>query len=200
MSNDMADIKDINSKKPASVVPKQDAFNCGAAVNTETMENFLHSFQQSTKLWEKVVYPAMFAFVILSLYGFFMVYSLTSDMSKIAEAIGPDMSVNMQNISGDMQAMSHNINSMTAQINDMSGNLKTMTAQMNSLENLSPMLGELEEMQSSIGSMQRSVGDMGYSVGNLDRSVNSMNMSTYRMSRDMRKVSRPMKFMNNFMP
>jgi hypothetical protein len=69
---------------------------CGAAISRGQMEQFVNSFQQSTRRWEIIVYPAMFAFVVLAGYGFFLIYSLTGDMSSMARSMDPKMGEHME--------------------------------------------------------------------------------------------------------
>jgi len=103
-------------KKDIPIHVEAVTMECGAAISRGQMEQFVRSFQQSARRWEIVVYPAMFAFALLAAYGFFLIYSLTSDMTKMARSIDPDM--------GDhMRTMAHSIKAMSTQIELMAGTM-----------------------------------------------------------------------------
>jgi hypothetical protein len=58
----------------------------GSAVGTEGMalDRLSHAFETSAKRWELIVYPSMFAFIILASYGFYLVFSLAKDVHYLA--------------------------------------------------------------------------------------------------------------------
>jgi len=192
----MGNVSDISAAKR-----RQDpVLNCGAAVSTKTMEEFLRSSQESSKFWEKIVYPAMFAFIVLALYGFFLIYSLTSDMRRIAISFDPEMSAHMATMTKSVDALTSDINTMTEQVRQMNANIQTISGKMAALDNLSPMLGELRTMDNSLGDMNTSVSGLDRSVNGLGYSVDQMSRDTYRMQHDMHKVGKPLGFFNKFMP
>ena len=43
-----------------------------------SMDRLSEAFESSARRWELIVYPSLFAFIILAAYGFFLVYSLAS--------------------------------------------------------------------------------------------------------------------------
>jgi len=85
---------EIPSSPPFGQTPQM--MECGAAISRGQMEQFVSSFQQSTRRWEIIVYPAMFAFVVLAGYGFFLIFSLTDDMSNMADSMDPKMEHHME--------------------------------------------------------------------------------------------------------
>jgi uncharacterized protein YoxC len=160
---------------------------CGAAISKGEMARFVQSFQQSTRRWELVVYPAMFAFVVLAGYGFFLIYSLTSDMRTMAQSIDPDMGAHMGSMSREIENMSRNIAALSEQIDRMRHTMDDISVKMDSLP---PMLTHLENMDKSVTGM--------------DQSVRFMTATTDQMRSDMgimnRNISRPMSFFNNMAP
>ncbi|RTZ61887.1 MAG: hypothetical protein DSZ32_01155 [Gammaproteobacteria bacterium] len=192
----MGNVSDISAAKR-----RQDpVLNCGAAVSTKTMEEFLRTSQESSKFWEKIVYPAMFAFIVLALYGFFLIYSLTSDMRRVAMSFDPEMGQHMIVMSNSVDALTKDISTMTAQVKQMNANIQNISTKMAALDNLSPMLGELQTMDSSLGDMNTSVTGLDRSVYGLDNSVRDMKWDTGSMRHDMRKMGKPLGFFNKFMP
>ncbi len=149
---------------------------CGAAIDPNTMEKFLRHFERATHRWEKMVYPAMFAFILLALYGFFLIFSLTKDIHQIATSIDPNMSGNMTTLSANMQAM-------TDEMVLMRQNLSDMSTQMQELENLRPMLTELQGVNQQMHNMTT------------EMHVMRRDISTFTY-----QVGRPMSKMNSWMP
>jgi uncharacterized protein YoxC len=148
------------------------------------LELELRSFEKkaegSDKNMRLIVYPATFAFIILAAYGFYLIQSLASDVSKMAitmdrmansvETNMSSMSSTMSNMKGDIGLLSSTIQGMSSDIGDMSSNTKTM------VEN--------------IGGMKSATYDMAASTNNMQRDLWSLNQN----------VSTPLSFMNNFLP
>lgn len=148
------------------------------------MENELQEFEMkaeaTTKRMQMLVYPAMVAFFVLSAFGFFLIYSLTSDVNRMADTIAHmsgSLDDNMSSISGDMNHMSGKMDNLVDSTQSMSGNMNDMTKNTN-------------EMVTSIGGMRTATYDMAASTNNMQRDMWSMN----------KNISTPLGFMNNFLP
>ncbi len=148
-----------------------------------SLDRLSEAFETSARRWELIVYPSLFAFIILAGYGFFLIYSLTRDVHYLAISVDSNMTV----LASNMQNVSDNMTHMTADI-------KTMSS---SLIDINRKVGTLEPMLTNINSMDQSMGSM-------DRAIQSITVSTHNMRGDMaimnRNVSRPMSFMNTFLP
>jgi hypothetical protein len=147
-----------------------------AQINLIAIDRLSHAIESSAKRMELVVYPLLFAFVLLATYGFYLVYSLTKDVHYLAFSVDSHMQVlaaNMQSVSGDLRKLSTDISGMTVSVEGMARDVKT----------LDPMLT---------------------SMVNMDRSMREMTLNTTVMRDDMaslnRSVGRPMRLMNSFMP
>lgn len=166
------------------------ARECGAFVSTGTMEQFIATFERSTRRWELVVYPALFAFMVLAAYGFYLVFSLTRDMRVIASSIDNNVGTHIETLATNMNAMSDDVNAMSLQIKAMTSHVEVMATRMDSLETLEPMLTEIRSLDSSIS--------------RLDSSVANISVSTDLIQRDMQALSynvgRPASRFNRFMP
>lgn len=145
-------------------------------VNAYAIDRLSQAFETSAKRWELIVYPSLFAFIILAAYGFYLVFSLAKDVHYLAISVDTNMTVmasNMQSMSDNVAQMSRNVRVMTASVESMAQDVNT----------LQPMLASIQEM---------------------DRSMRIMTQSTASMGRDMavmnQSISRPMQFMNGFMP
>lgn len=156
-----------------------DAFHSGVAetqINAFAIDRLSQAFETSAKRWELIVYPSMFAFVILAAYGFYLIFSLARDVHYMAISIDTNMTVmasNIQSMSDSMGQMSSNVRNMAVSVDSMARDVHT----------LEPMLTSIQTM---------------------DRAMQHMTMSTSGMRDDMavlnQSVSRPMQFMNRFMP
>jgi hypothetical protein len=153
--------------------------DCGAAIARSTMERFVEGFEKSSRRWEIVVYPAMAAFILLSIYGFYLIYSLTRDLNLIA--------ANMGSMSANIQIMTSKMDTMDVSMSDMSGKLDT----------LQPMLSHMQAMDTSMEKMDRSIQGMEYSTRSMSYSNDQMRHAMQGMNYS---VGRPMSIMNSFMP
>lgn len=147
-----------------------------AQLNAFAVDRLSQAFETSAKRWELIVYPSLFAFIILAAYGFYLVFSLAKDVHYLAISVDSNMTVlasNMQSISDNMGQISSNVRNMSVAVDSMSRDVRT----------LEPML---------------------VSIGNMDRAMQDMTRNTTAMRDDMaimnRSISRPMNFMNSFMP
>jgi uncharacterized protein YoxC len=148
-----------------------------------SLDRLSEAFETSARRWELIVYPSLFAFIILAGYGFFLIYSLATDVHYLAISVDSNMTV----LASNMQSVSDNMTHMTANIKIMATNLTDINRK----------VGTLEPMLTSINSMDQSMGSM-------ERSIQSITVSTHNMRSDMaimnQNVSRPMSFMNTFLP
>jgi hypothetical protein len=194
-------------QEPTSFSPTPGMMECGAAISPGKMEQFVSSFQQSTRRWEIIVYPAMFAFVILAGYGFFLIYSLTSDMSAMAHSMDSEMGEHMGSmtksiviLSEQVQIMSGQVIIMTHTMNEISGKLDTLPPMLrhintmaDSMRNMKQSLSHIDNMMVrmdlSMTSMDESIGKMDKSIGNMDVSISRMDDSMGNMNKSMRVMT-----------
>jgi len=143
-----------------------------------------NTFDSSARRWEMVVYPSLFAFVLLAGYGFFLIYRLTHDIAILSQSV-THMAVI---VSDAMPRMTKDLGSMTGSIDNMTGNIDGMT---NEIVSMSEQMDSLTPMSKNIKSMTHNIG--------------SMNRSVYGMQRDMHGMNRtvssgPFGMMNDMMP
>ena len=175
------------------------------------LERFAKSFESSARRWELIVYPSLFAFIILAAYGFFLIYSLTQDMHTLAERMDPSMGQNMSvmaarmsSLSVNIETMSDNISEMTLAVDEMNTNLAQMNSTVAVMETeiaqmrghtdlIQAKLDTLEPMLLNIAAMNQSMQVMRTSTGVMSRDMN-------RMTYDVMQMGRPMSFINQFFP
>ncbi|MCG8428248.1 MAG: hypothetical protein MI754_12905 [Chromatiales bacterium] len=141
-----------------------------------SMDRLSEAFETSARRWELIVYPSLFAFIILAAYGFYLVFSLAKDVHYLAISVDSNMTV----LASNMQSVSDNMSQLTGNVRSMTGYMDSINQKVATLE---PMLTNMDSM---------------------DRSMQSMTMATHRLRDDMslmnHNISRPMSFMNSFMP
>jgi len=140
-------------------------------------------FESSARRWELIIYPSLFAFIVLAVYGFYLIYNLQRDVHYLAISVD----TNMTTLAGNMQAVAKNMGQLTT-------NVRAMTV---SLDSIDRKVGTLEPMLTNIHSMDQSIRSITYNTGAMNAAVQGLNVSTYRMNRD---LGRPMRMMKAFMP
>ena len=138
-----------------------------------SLERLANTFDSSARRWEMVVYPSLFAFVLLAGYGFFLIYRLTHDIAILSQSV-THMAVI---VSDAMPRMSKDLNTMTGSIDNMTGNIDGMTTEIVSMSGqmnaLTPMSSNIQSMTHNIGSMNRSVYGMQRDMHGMNRTVSS---------------------------
>ncbi len=149
------------------------------AVDTAEEKNFLHhtraeelqqaidSFQNR---WKYAVFPAMIAFVILSIFGFYLIFGMLQRMEDLSR----DVNRMADTISQTLPPMQQNITSMSAdmhQLNDVIG--------------------------TSFPNLEQRVDAMSNSTEYMAQTTHSMGSSIWEMNRN---ISRPLSFMNKMIP
>ena len=177
-------ITNIDQQAPAGKGSQREMFPEGDA-----MDRFVRAFESSARRWELIVYPAMLAFVVLAAYGFFLIYTLSKDISTVAAGMDPDMGKHLGHISESVIYLSENVRTMTRRVYHMSESVETMAERMTALEHLEPMLNSMQGMNLSMDGMNRNMGTM----------TLSMDAMRYDMG-DMSHSMKPMGRMNNIMP
>jgi uncharacterized protein YoxC len=130
--------------------------------------------QKEINRWELIVYPSLFAFVILAAYGFYLIYNLARDVHFLAVSVDTNMTI----LAGDMQTMAANMGEMTA-------NVRTMAVTMDSIDDtvltLKPMLANLNNMDQSMQTLNQDIRQisatayyMGHNMGRMSQGVNKI--------------------------
>ncbi len=148
------------------------------------LESELQEFEKkadaTTKRMKMMVYPAMVAFFILAAFGFYLIFSLTSDVRRMANTFV------------------HMSGSIEKNMDSISGTMGHMSGQMTSL------VDSTTNMSTSVGSMSENTVEMVNSIGGLKSATYDMAASTNNMQRDMwslnKNISTPLSFMNSFLP
>ena len=133
-------------------------------------------FESSARRWELIVYPSLFAFIILAAYGFYLIFNLAKDVHYLAISVDTNMTV----LASNMQSVSDNMGQLSANVRTMAVSVESMNKKVTTLE---PMLANINSME---------------------KSLTSMTYATHYIGRDFRYLNhnmvRPMSFMTSFMP
>ncbi|MGD8785223.1 MAG: hypothetical protein PVG75_12345 [Thioalkalispiraceae bacterium] len=115
-----------------------------------SLESLSSAFTSSARRWETIVYPSLFAFIILAAYGFYLIYNLTSDVSKVATYM-ETISTNMNNVAVNMHSVSRNMVVMTQTVDSQSASMKEMTLHMRHMSmSMGQMRYDLSIMNNSV--------------------------------------------------
>jgi len=168
--------------------------------------------------WQVVVFPAMAAFFVLAVYGFYLIYHLVNDVHRVADAV----EINMESMAAQMGQVSANLDELTGSVRNISVNLDDLTGTVKSMgdtlvvisanvDTLPPMLTNLGEMKTSMrvidghmADMNQNITIMNGQVATMTNLMGSMAASTHHINQGVsgmnQNIGRPMSFMNSFMP
>ncbi len=168
--------------KTDNSTPKSPAEGGALEKNKDTqysMDRLSLAFESSARRWELIVYPSLFAFILLAAYGFYLIFSLAKDVHFLALSVDSNMNI-----------MSSNLQTMTDSVGQLSANVRTMAV---SVDSMAQDIRTLEPMLTSIDSMGESMKHMTKSTYSMQRDMRSMNYNIH-------DVARPMSAWNSFMP
>jgi methyl-accepting chemotaxis protein len=171
-----------NEKLPAGAAragpanPTDDRSAEDTRFNAYAVDRLSLAFENSARRWELIVYPSLFAFILLAAYGFYLVFSLAKDIHYLAKTVDTSMMI----VASNMQVMSDNVAQMSA-------NVRTMAV---SVDSMSRDVATLEPILTSMQSMDQAIRTMTLTTGNMRDDMAVMN----------RNISRPMSFVNSFVP
>jgi hypothetical protein len=143
------------------------------------MDKFARSFEASARRWELVVYPSLLAFIVLAAYGFFLIYTLTTDVSRLAHSI-EIMVVSMDDVANDLHTVSGNVGQISSTMLMVANDVREES------ETMKEMLVKMENMNKSMGTMTVPIYHM----------RNDMS----HMNRNLHEVTGPMKTMGGMFP
>lgn len=139
----------------------------------DPLERLANTFDSSSRRWEMVVYPSLFAFVLLAGYGFFLIYRLTHDIHSLSQSVTKMAVI----VSDAMPRMNRDLSTMTSSMDNMTGNIAGMSTEISSMsgqmDELTPMSNNIQSMTHNIGSMNRSVYGMQRDMHGMNRTVSS---------------------------
>jgi len=131
------------------------------------MDKFARTFEASARRWELIVYPTMLAFIVLAAYGFFLIYTLTSDVGRLARSM-ESVVVAMNDVSANMTAVSGNVGYI-------SGNLAQIATEVgNGTESMQDMLVKMDEVNSTMGVMALPMYQIRNDMGSMSQNIHDV--------------------------
>jgi methyl-accepting chemotaxis protein len=131
------------------------------------MDKFARTFEASARRWELVVYPSMLAFIVLAAYGFFLIYSLSHDISRLARSMETvvvsmnDVSANMTALSGNVALMSGNMAVIAHEVGDESGTMKNRLVKMDNMnQSMGVIALPMYQMRDDMGRMSKNMNNV----------------------------------------
>jgi hypothetical protein len=155
--------------KPASTTTVSDA----------SLDKFARIFEASAKRWEIIVYPSLLAFIVLAAYGFYLIYSMTSDVHRVTEQMDTIVHT-MVVVSDNMVRVTNNMTSMTADMNTMTQEVVHMGRNFDTGITIASRMDQKFEVMVPIAHRMQIDADV--------------------MTQRMQNVTRPMNFMSNMFP
>jgi len=155
--------------KPADGKPVADPnfdWSSGAAAQREAMYRppeylaYLEKAADALKLVRIIVFAGMSGFLLLAMYGFFLIFQLTGDVRRAV-----DQTVLMTQ---QMQAMSRIMANMHGSVSDLGSDVSKMNASVAKLE------VDMNSMSRSVVRMGDAVALMQHSASNIDQSIGPM--------------------------
>jgi len=162
---------------------KPNSGGTGESLEMHYMDRLTRAFESSARRWELIVYPSLFAFIILAAYGFYLIFSLAQDVHFLAKTVDRNMGL----ISYNMAEVSSNLDSLTANVRSMAVGVDVIS---NKVATLEPILTNMDSMNQAIQTISYSTHNMRQDMSNVNHNLGFMNHN----------IGRPMSFMNAMMP
>ena len=126
-------------------------------LDTECMERLADTFENSAKRWELIVYPSLVAFIVLAVYGFYLIYTLSRDVHNLSLTITTltiSVDRNMNEMTDTIRTMDNTMVKMNNSIRNMDQNVAVMT------QNVASMTYSTNSMAASTYYMRRDMRDI----------------------------------------
>jgi len=131
------------------------------------MDKFARTFEASARRWELIIYPSMLAFIVLAAYGFFLIYTLTTDVGRLARSMETvtvamtDVSANMTAVSGNVAQISGNLSLIAYDMGDGTDSIRNMLVKMDTMNtNIGVMTVPVYEMRNDMGHLSKNISDV----------------------------------------
>lgn len=128
---------------------------------------YLEKATDALKTVRIIVYAGMSGFVLLAIYGFFLVYQLTGDVHRAVDQTEL-MTQQMQAMTRIMANMHESVAVMGSDIKSMKTNINTMNSSMADLS------GNMKHMTNTVALMQHSASNLDQSIGPVMGTFNRM--------------------------
>jgi ABC-type multidrug transport system fused ATPase/permease subunit len=165
------------------------------------LEKMLEGVEKNTNTkFERFFLPALAVFSATIIGMFVIIYSITTDMTRLANAMDPNMGTNMTSMVKSVEKLSNNITKMTNSVAYMQKNFdqvnKNMTVIATKLDNLDVMSADLTHVSAKMDALE----PMLINMEEMNKNMTTMQDSMTWMQRDLSilraSFSRPMSVIN----
>jgi hypothetical protein len=137
-----------------------------------------HANKRTDSKFERMFLPALSVFGAIIIGFFIVIYSITNDMSRLANSMDPNMGGNMSSMVFSIDKLANNVDKMAVSVTHMQNSFANVEANMNiiaeklnaldtiaidlthinvKMDSLKPMLVNMEEMSKNMAIMQDSM-------------------------------------------
>ncbi len=177
----------------------------------QVLTTLVSALVESNRRWQIVVFPSLFAFVLLAAYGFYLIYNLVEDVDKMASSMSVNVgfmaermgqiSLNIDALTGSVREISVNLDDLTGTVTAMNGTIQSIAVQ---TQTMPPMLDAMQEVSARIASMDSRIGAMTTSIQHMDGQMSAITAATQHIGGNVSGINQsigpPMNFMRNIMP
>jgi cell division protein FtsB len=163
-----------------------------------------HADKRTDSKFEKFFMPAILLFGLIACAGFWIIYSITTDMTQLAKSMDPKMGGNMSAMVKSIDELSKNVGKMNRSValmqQDFSNVNQNMIVlvrkmdKMNNLDKISTDMSEINQKMSTLQPMLLNMQDMNKNMIGMQKSMLWMqkDISTLRAS-----FAKPMSIFNS---
>jgi hypothetical protein len=203
---------------PAQQAAEGSTHAAGTFEDRECLSGLLRAIERSNRRWQIVVFPALFAFSILAIYGGYLVFQLESHVHRMTNSIEGNMdavadrmtqvSMNLDELTGSVKNISVNLDELTGTVRSMGDTVEVISVQ---VQTMPPMLDSMEAINANLSSVERRMHDISSNVAHMNKQLyamtnlmGSMSAATQHMTHNVagmnQSFGRPLSFLNSFMP
>jgi len=167
------------------------------------LEKMLENADKRTDTkFERMFLPALAVFSSIIMGFFVVIYTITTDMTRLADAMDPKMGSNMSSMVGSIEKLSNNVSKMTTSVAQMQKsfskvdkNMDVIAFKLNALDSIaadltrvSVKMDSLEPMLINMEEMNKNMTDMQTSMQWMQRDLNILRSSFSKPLRIFNKI------------
>jgi len=143
-----------SKQKPESI--KDDEVMITSSISD--LEKMLENADKRTdSKFERMFLPALAVFSAIIMGFFIVIYSITSDMTRLANSMDPNMGGNMSSMTESIETLSKNVNQMTVSVAQMQKSFSKVDKNMEEMnKNMTTMQDSMQWMQRDLNMLRSS--------------------------------------------
>lgn len=144
-----------------------------------------HADKRTDSKFEHFFLPSLIVFGLLAFGGFWIIYSITQDMTRLANAMDPKMGSNMTAMVRSIDSLSKNINTMNQSVDSIDKNLSVIR---NNMQVVSTKMNRLDDISDDMSHMHKNMDTLRPMLVNMqkiNKNMVGMQKSMLWMQRDL---------------